>query len=1118
VIGEIARWGLALLKLVWDAFKSVYDTIAGWVSTAFKAVVGFFANIFSAGKSGASSFLSGIWETIKNLPQIFIDVFNALWNFLKSLPGRLWEFAKSIAKSFWEGIKSGFSGGGEKVVGDAVKGAFSSFAPEVKTAVVEAMPDAAKAGATSYAEAAKGPMGAAGAAAGKHAAGGAKKAIKDEFSKLGDETKQVIQEYIASISSTVKLSRHAWNDLSQAARDELKKTAEEWHKGQEIIEALQFQMLAKQKRVVEISEATWKVLPQAAKDNLNKYKVVIHDTVIDTTNDLDKLNESAEKTGKRWQETLGKMRDASADAHVDIVRHVGALSTASAGNLAELGQTYRNFYEALGKTAKDGIKPVESATKELIQRYVDLKDDAHLTTSEMVNLLATDLGRLTAEASPKVKAFVQEILNELIQGCAKAGKFTEDWVKQTGVNFAELQKRINDLGPAIGSALEGLFNAIRKHTTKTDEELGKQLAKWVGWSEDITDLIGAMPGKFGDAGRKILKTVDDWANFANKILGILNKLDSDVPATLGDMIGKVVGIFKGGLTDVSKLTGEKADLINKALDGLGFSAPKAGAKISSAISKTGGVVKEAFAGMAGAAASFTTALSVTAATGSKTAGIISSLFTSTLAGIQAGMAFGPVGGAIVGGVSLIGGIIGSIFGGKSKHQKEMEALEAQKARLEIDKLKADVGKTVQEVMQAGMKTIQDALATLDQLADFSPVTKGIINKFFKQLQKLVAGLIDVSKQFSGDLLNMVKAFAENVGPGVELIGRTLDVFDKLLTFIPPAEAAMQAFGRGLGLIITILIDLSDDFEKKALKHAKKFANRITDTVSLVGTALAAFKDFNSYQSIMPSVLRAFGLDVEAAIALMLDIADRLDVGGMKAAARFAERAAAILAMIGTGVAAFKDLVTYVAIKAVIQAFGDDLEVAIALMESISSRTDGEFLGRAVSFSAASLAISDAIKSGVDALKAVGELQAVPQAAFDAFLDGFTRAMTLTENLVGRALTFRSLAKIFRDSLVAGAADVLAGAKALAEAMAAFGLAVNSGGAGSVAAASFVGPSSAITPTTSSGSFARSSASGTSSAQHFHEGAIQITVDPSDVEGNQRLIAFLGSLRQAGRAR
>lgn len=1113
VIGEVVRWGLGLYS-VWDsALKRIAQFIVDWAGRVWETIRGWFSNLFNLGKSGSQGFLTSIWETLKNLPQIFVDVFNSVWNFLRELPGKLWNLAKTIAGNFWEGIKAGFTGQGEKFVGDAVKNAFSGFAPAVKTEASAGMPDAAKATAASYAEALKPAMGGAGKEGGK----AARKAIKDEFSKLGEDTKQEIQEYLASVSSNVKLTRHAWNELSESARDALKATAKEWHEGMAFLERLQLERLATQKRVVEFAEETWKALPQAAKDSLGKYRVVIRDTVLDTSSELDKLGTSTSDSVKKWERDLGKMRESAADAHVGIIREISSLKTASAGNFAELSQTYQNFFEALGKVSKDGIKPVESATKELIQRWVDLKDDSHLATSEMVNLLAADLGRLTADASPKVKAFVQELLGELIQGYAKAGAFTKEWIQQTGVNFGELQKRINDLGPAIGSALEGLFNEIRKHTQKTDEELGKQLAKWVGWSEDITGIIGAMPGKFGEAGRKILQSVNDWANFANKVLGILNKLNSDIPATLGDLIGKMVGMFKGGLQDVTKLTGKSADLINTALDGLGFSAPKAGAKVTSAIGKMGDGVKTAFAGMAGAAASFTAALEVTSATGSKTAGIVTSLFTSTLAGIQAGMAFGPVGGAIVGGVSLIGGIIGSIFGGKSAHQKAMEALEEQKAQLEIDKLKADVAKVTQEVMQAGMKTIQDALETLDKLADFSPVTKAIIRKFFAQLQKLVAGLIEVSKQFSGDLLNMVKAFAENVGPGIELMGRALEVFDKLLTFIPPAEAVIQAFGRGLGLIVALLIDLSDDFEKSALKHARKFANLITDAVSLVGVALTSFKDLNAYQSVMPETLRTFGADVEAAIALMIQIAERMDVGGMKAAARFAERAAAILQMIATGVGAFKDLVTYATIKAVIQAFGDDLELAITVMEAISQRMDGDFLGRAVSFSAASQAVSEAIKAGVEALKAVGELKAVPQEAFGAFLDGFTKAMQLTESLIGRANNFRVLAKVFKDSLTAGAADLIAGAQALAAAMAVFGLSLPVGG-GSATASSLVGPSSAITPTAapSSGSFAAQAAGGTSTVNHFHDGAIQ--VDATDSEGMRRLMAFFNGLRQAGRAR
>jgi tape measure domain-containing protein len=744
----------------------------------------------------------------------------------------------------------------------------------------------------------------------------------------------------------------------------------------------------------------------------------------------------------------------------------GATHTQTARDIMELSERERaavisaaGAWTGWGKVMEEAAKRREILQKAFPQLYPPI-----LKEIEVVGQLDEATKKMAKEAS---EAFE---------------KLTETQIKELDRQRKEQEKLIqqaDELGRRLPSSWNAVIDGVLKAQGKYGESLTKSQIETKEWAGAILGVIDTLPGKFGDVARRVVDTVEKWAEFTNSVLNLLNKFNSKIPGTLEGLIKTIYSKWQGGF---DKIFGTLKDWGKKIGDfftsDLGAIIGGAGIFIGSKF--IGGVTGHIVGALGGALS------------GAKIGSMIAP-------GI--GTAIGAIGGAILGG----------IFGGKSKEQKEAEKQQQEATKQQLEQLKQDVAKGTQEVLQAGLKTVQDALDTLDKFLDYAPVSKKLINRFMVDLRRIAAGLVEVAGQFKSESLTAVKAFAESVGPAVELIGKTLEVFDKLLTYIPPAEATIRSFGKGLELILRVVAEVAESLEKSLLKHARKLAQLAGETVEFIGKAVEAFTGLSDYKGISAEIFEAFKADIQLAIAKMGEVAEMFDLGAMKITAKFAERAGVIVSAIGGAVEAFKGLLEYQSVAHVLGIFGQDLEAAIVLMENIASRTDAEFLGRAVAFSNGAKLVAEAIAAGVGALKAVGELTAVPQEAFDAFYGGMSAVMDLTAKLIERARAIAAYAKIFKDEMSKAAADMSAGAQSLASILATLG---------GTPQAITVGASSAITPqgVTYGGGQTYSRGSESPATQQFSEGAIQINVNPSDIDGMNKLMAFLNQLKQAGRAR
>lgn len=866
-------------------------------------------------------------------------------------------------------------------------------------------------------------------------------------------------------------------------------------------------------------------------------KEQINDVNIDRlSHGLSTLDDTLKMNGNVVEISISTFKALSA-SHQDVI-----------AKAEKLGYTFKVVFPAMGAEFKDlGARSDENV--EAIQEWAKQFEFAQKRASESMEQTADQAphwaGAIVDQAERIKKALAGDLPGAA--GAAAAGLLQmraaldirssidgaisdiERYGEQLGLTGQALQdfvenKTRQELGKFKDINQADVDAAIEAHKKAAIQlpgiwgpvfdKLGSQSKSWAA---SVFGVLDSIPGAFGSTVKKVTDTINQWVNFFDKILGLLHKFSDSIPASVGDAIGSILGIFKqtqSGLATATTGIAGAYDAAKKAATG-------AGTTIAGSTSKMSAGVKEGFSAMAGAAASFTTALSVTAATGSKTMGIISSLFTSTLAGIQAGMAFGPIGGAVVGGISLIGGIIGSLFG-KSAAQKEQERLQLEQQRQAVEKAKQDLEKGAQEVVQAALTTFQKAQETLEKLADYTKVPKQVFQIFFKDLGRLLDNFIELSKKFSGDLLDKAKKFADDMGPAVDVIAKAPLALEAIGAYLGVSDHSIDVFTANFSKVIEKLGTAFEEIPKSLQKHAKKFANNMAPVADLLGNAVSGLISLFDLKPITDEAFDIFATNLETVMVKVGDLAQRLDQFAVKQAARFADRAGAVTDLMKTAIDALVALAT---IKPVApEAFDvlfNGISAAITRMSAMAENLSTEGLTKAEAVAQKSLAIFAAIKAGVEALSALGGYKGIAQQAIDDVVNDFKRAIDLLGLLMGEAEQFEQMAIKLEDHLKSGAAHIANGLAAMGAAIVAAAGALNgtSGGLEGGATGTSSGQSFGALSATSASSFGTLSltpaaASASSSTTVINIGTV--TVDGKDFQEMGRAVETLKGLGSAKR--
>ena len=430
-------------------------------------------------------------------------------------------------------------------------------------------------------------------------------------------------------------------------------------------------------------------------------------------------------------------------------------------------------------------------------------------------------------------------INEKWAGVGLLWSVTGQAMKQSAENvdtsFKKLSDTFKDLSNKLPESWNSIIDGILNGSGRMGEDLLKVGIKVKDWAGGVLGIVNTMPGKFGEAARGILKTADTWIKFADSVLASMNKLNRDIPATLGELVVSMGQMFKKifkSANDAQK-QGE-----SESEDG----ASKWAARIT-------GIINGAVMYMS-----------------TRHQGLAKGILGGAMAGMTAGAAFGPIGAAVGG----IGGAIAGIFGsGKSAEQKRQEE-EAKKAA-EINTASA-----IANLNQGIIDGLERGRQLLEGLATFVAVPKQALKKFFQQLQTLLTNFVDMASTFKSEGIAKAKEVSEMMGPVFEFLGNAVN-FTKL------AREIEDVSDESIAKLMSAISRLEAGFEKvieklelSVVKRSARMAEKLTKVFEFVQIIPDALKKVNETPEVSDAILTAIFASATRVIDRFAQLIDQFE--------------------------------------------------------------------------------------------------------------------------------------------------------------------------------------------------------------------------------------------------
>lgn len=353
-------------------------------------------------------------------------------------------------------------------------------------------------------------------------------------------------------------------------------------------------------------------------------------------------------------------------------------------------------------------------------------------------------------------------------------------------NFKDLLDRNEELSRQLPDGWKKILDAVANSSGKQGAELVKLSNKYKEWAGDVIGIIDLLPGKFGDAARRVVSTAEQWIAFGDKVLSIMSRIFGEaVPSSVAEGIGKIIGIFKSKKSDVEL-----------AMDELW------GPVVKNAGAASGTSFVDSFLQKIPAIATGLTTFFGTRGQG-KLAGVLGGAF----AGFQ-------MGGLIGAGIGAIAGLFGT---GKSKEQKEAEERAKEQAKLQTQDL-------INSIQQGILETMSKGAALLEQIGGFIELPRKQIRRFINQLTLVMTEFVDAMKNFKLEAASHAKAISDNLGSGFELMLGGAQLIEAISKTQSISQESINAFVKTVIMIADAWVRATEEIEKGMAKRAEKISS------------------------------------------------------------------------------------------------------------------------------------------------------------------------------------------------------------------------------------------------------------------------------------------------------
>ncbi len=244
----------------------------------------------------------------------------------------------------------------------------------------------------------------------------------------------------------------------------------------------------------------------------------------------------------------------------------------------------------------------------------------------------------------------------------------------------------------------------------------------------------------------------------------------------------------------------------------------------------------------------------------------------------------------------------------------------------------------------------------------------------------------IAEQVGAEMLTRATDFAGGAGTVAEAVGKGADALGKLATVALPANAAIYAFGKALYLIVQDFATIADTVTADMLARAAGFAEGAGKVAETVGKGVDAFTKLATYVAPLPATIYDFGKTIRIVVADFAAIAEMVGSNAATSAGQFADAAGKVVGILGNGVDGFTKLATYKGIAdTLIAPFVETVRTLVAAIGQAAAQFTTEGLTLAGQFADAASKGVGILSNGVDGFTKLATYKGVGDAAIGAFV-------------------------------------------------------------------------------------------------------------------------------------
>jgi|GEM_PF-5183039 len=224
------------------------------------------------------------------------------------------------------------------------------------------------------------------------------------------------------------------------------------------------------------------------------------------------------------------------------------------------------------------------------------------------------------------------------------------------------------------------------------------------------------------------------------------------------------------------------------------------------------------------------------------------------------------------------------------------------------------------------------------------ITGPQFQQFLGQVFVWITQMTEMAEDMAIEGVEAAAVFATAAGKIIAPIAAAVDAFTKLKDYTGAATGAIDVLGQDILLTVDKMVDMASKWSTDGVEAAAVFGTAVGKIVSPISAAIDAFTKLQKYEGIAPGMLDWLGADIRAAVDKMVDIAQYADQAGVDAAATFAGASGKIFGGMKSGLDALAALGKYEGLDpAKIGQFTTDIG-AVLTAATGQAQTQGEVTG------------------------------------------------------------------------------------------------------------------------------------------------------------------------------